>query len=378
MSRFQSYLFNEVFRAVVIIVGGLVLLALLAQGLSQTDLILENRQSAITYFSIVALSAPQIIALLIPLALFVASIWALNRIHKDSEIVVAHAAGMTRWQVASPILRLATLAAVFHLGINLWVQPAAQRTMRGMVSEARADLAALLIRPGQFTSNKALTFYAREQDGVELRGVLISDMTDPEFPTDILARSAMVVNVEGAPTLLLRDAVSQQLDAEGQLSVLEFDQFPFDLSQFIQEPAYLHLKASDKYLYELIFYDRSNFFHVQDAERYLAEANNRLTAPLLNFVLALLAVIAILGGDFNRNGYGRRISIASGIAIIFVVGQLGLQSSAEDDSKMLIALWALPLLTLLLLSYIYFARGRHIGHKHSTAFELPPQNVRDT
>lgn len=365
MSRFQNHLFQQVLRAVVIIVGGLVLLALLAQGLSQTDLILENRQSAITYFSIVALGAPQIIALLTPLALFVGSIWALNRIHKDSEIVVAQAAGMTQWQIASPILRLAMLAAVFHLSVNLWVQPAAQRTMRGMVAEARADLAALLIKPGQFTTNKSLTFYAREQIGPELRGVLISDMTDPEFPTDILAKSAMVVDVEGVPTLLLRDAVSQQLDADGQLSVLEFDQFPFDLSTFIPEPGNFKLKASDKYLYELIYYDSKNYFDVQDKDSFFAETHSRLTSPLMNFVLAMLAIMAILGGDFNRSGYGKRIAIASAVAIIFVVGQLALQSSAVSDPALIYLMWGLPLATLGLMGYLYLQRGKNIQRRSS-------------
>ena len=58
MKRIQSYLFRQVFRSVLIIVGGLTLLAILAQGLSQTDIIVENRQSALTYFTIVALGAP--------------------------------------------------------------------------------------------------------------------------------------------------------------------------------------------------------------------------------------------------------------------------------------------------------------------------------
>ena len=218
MTKIQVHLFRQILQAVVIIVGGLVMMALLAQGLSRTDLILENRQSALTYFYIVMLGSPQVVALLTPLAIFVGAVWSLNRIHKDSEIVVAQAAGMTRWQVASPILRLALMGAVMHLAVNLWVQPAAQRTLREAVAVARADLAAALIRPGQFTTNgERLTFYAREQVGGELRGVMISDMTDPAFPTDILARTAALVSVDGKPTLLLRDALSQQLDENMQL-----------------------------------------------------------------------------------------------------------------------------------------------------------------
>ena len=364
MTKIQLHLFRQVLQAVLIIVGSLVMVALLAQGLSRTDVILENRQSALTYFYIVMLGSPQVIALLLPLALFVAGVWSLNRIHKDSEIVVAQAAGMTRWQVASPVLRLAVVCLVVHLGVNLWVQPMSQRAMREAVADARADLAASLFRAGQFTSNgERLTFYARDQVGGELRGVMISDMTDPEFPTDILARSAALVSVNGQPTLLLRDALSQQMDVNQQLSVLEFDQYMFDLSEFMKEDTELVLKASDKFLFELIFLDRQNYFENKEADNFLAEANARLTSPMLNIVMALLAIVAVLGGDFSRQGYTKRIGLSTGGAIFVLVVHLALQSAAADDPSLGIALWILPLLTSAGLAWIYFGRGARIGRK---------------
>ena len=259
-------------------------------------------------------------------------------------------------------MRLAVLCTVAHLAVNLWVQPAAQRAMRETVSVARADLAAALIRPGQFTTNgERLTFYAREQINGELRGVLISDMTDPEFPTDILARSAALVEVEGRPTLLLRDAISQQLDDNQQLSILEFEQYMFDLTDFMKEDSDLVLKASDKYLYELFFVDRSNYFEAKEADNLLAEANARLTTPLLNMVMAMIAVFAVLGGDFSRKGYGKRIALAGAGAIVVLIVQLALQSSAADDPALNILQWLLPIGVFGVLAYIYFHRGRKIG-----------------
>lgn len=368
MTKIQLHLFRQVLQAVLIIVGSLVLVALLAQGLSRTDVILENRQSALTYFYIVMLGSPQVIALLLPLALFVAGVWSLNRIHKDSEIVVAQAAGMTRWQVASPVMRLAVVCMLAHMSVNLWVQPMSQRAMREAVADARADLAAALFRAGQFTSNgERLTFYARDQVGGELRGVLISDMTDPDYPTDILARSAALVTVDGHPTLLLRDALSQQLDSNQQLSVLEFDQYMFDLTDFMKEDSELVLKASDKFLFELLFVDRKNYFESKEADSFLAEANARLTSPLLNIVMALLAIFAVLGGDFSRQGYSKRIGIATGAAIFVLVLHLALQSAAADDPSLNIALWAVPLLASLMLGWIYFGRGARIGRKQRIA-----------
>ena len=60
MNHVQKYIFFRVLRSVLIIVGGLALLAILARGLSRTDIIVENRQTALTYFYIAALGAPQI------------------------------------------------------------------------------------------------------------------------------------------------------------------------------------------------------------------------------------------------------------------------------------------------------------------------------
>jgi lipopolysaccharide export system permease protein len=162
MSAFQRYLFGNVLRTLLAFVGGLVLIALLTQGLSQTDLILKNRQSLSTYLWVSVLAAPQIVALLLPVALFFAICWALNRVHRDNEIVVAQASGMSNRSVAAPLMRLAVLAALLHLVLNLWVQPASYREMRQTMANAQTDLASTLVKEGAFsTPEDGLTTFAR-------------------------------------------------------------------------------------------------------------------------------------------------------------------------------------------------------------------------
>ncbi len=359
MTRIQTYLFNRVLRTALVIVGGLALIALMAQGLSRTELIVENRQSALTYFAVVLLGAPQVIALLTPLALFVAGIWSLNRIHRDSEIVVAQAAGMTRWQIAAPLIRLAVICGLAHLAINLWVQPSAQRELRATVSDARADLAASLIRPGQFTSaSNQLTFYARESRGGELKGILISDARDPDQPRDYLAQSGAVIYVDGRPAIVMRNGQWHDISETGALNILDFDQYTFDLTPFMAEEGEVVLKSSDRYLHELLFIDRRNFEQVKNEDRFLAEAHARLTSPLLNIVMALIAVMAVTGGDFSRHGYGRRIMVATAGALTVVIVQLAVQSESAADPALNAAQWAFPLGVIVVLSWVYFGRGR--------------------
>ncbi|MEM7768183.1 MAG: LptF/LptG family permease, partial [Pseudomonadota bacterium] len=318
----------------------------------------ENRQSALTYFYVVMLGAPQVIALLTPLALFIASVWALNRIHKDNEIVVAQAAGMTRWQIVSPIMRLAAIAAIAHLTVNLWVQPTAQRQLRETVSEARADLAAALIRPGQFTqAGPELTFYARESTGGDLRGILISDASDPTMRVDYLAQTGAVIQVDERPAIVMRNGQIHRLDENQSLSILDFEQYTFDLTPFLQEQGVVNLKSSDRYLHELFFIDTTSYLEMRNADAFYAEGHARLTTPLLNIAMALIAALAVVGGDFSRHGYSRRITIATVGAIVLVVVQLAAQSASADDNALIPVQYALPLGVIAFIAYLSFFRG---------------------
>lgn len=361
MNQVQKYIFYRVLRSVLIIVGGLALLAILAQGLSRTDIIVENRQGALTYFKIIALGAPQIMALLIPMAMFVAGIWALNRLHRDSEIVVAEAAGMTRWQVASPILRLAVLGAIVHLGVNLWVQPTAQREMRATVSEARADLASSLVRPGQFTTpDENLTVFARDQIGSDFIGLQIAERPGKPDARDYLAERGRFIEVSGEPALVMFDVQILALDQQGALNILNSEQLTFELSPFIREEGRLILKASDRYLHELINIDRTNYQELQDEEEFLAEVNARLSAPLISIAMALLAVLAVIGGNFSRRGYSTRIVVTSAAALGLTMTQLAVQSASGGDKAMNYVQWLLPIIAIAVLCYLIFWRGKRI------------------
>ncbi len=361
MNHVQKYIFYRVLRSVLIIVGGLALLAILAQGLSRTDIIVENRQGALTYFKIIALGAPQIMALLTPMAIFVAGIWALNRLHRDSEIVIAEAAGMTRWQIASPVVRLAVLAALVHLGVNMWVQPTAQREMRATVSEARADLASSLVRPGQFTSpDENLTVFARDQDGPDLIGLQIAERPGKPDARDYLAERGRFIEVDGEPALVMFNVQILAVDQNGELNILNSEQLTFELSPFIREEGRLILKASDRYLHELLNIDRSNYQELQDEEEFLAEATSRLTTPLISIAMALLAVLAVLGGNFSRRGYSKRIVFTSAAALSLIMIQLGVQSASGGDKAMNYVQFLVPIMTIAVLIYMIFWRGKRI------------------
>ena len=357
MSGFQRYLFRNVLRTLIAIVGGLALIAVLTQGLDKSilGLIVENRQSILVYLWVSLLATPAIVSLLTPIALFIATAGALNVAHRENEIVVGQASGMSNWQIASPVMRLATLAAILHLGLTLWVQPAASRELRETVSAASTDLAASLVREGMFTEHgDGLTTFARAVNGPEMHDLLINDSRDSAQTITYIAKTAFLVEMEGAPVLVMRDGHIQRVQKNGALQIVSFDQYPFDLAPFTNDRKAVILEESDRFLPELFFPDVTNYYDNANVNLLLAEGHSRISAPLLNLAMALLAIYAVLGGDFSRRGYALRITLASAAALGLRLAEFGAVAAGRDDPAMNFLQYLIPVAVIAAISFLYF------------------------
>jgi lipopolysaccharide export system permease protein len=356
MSGFQRYLFRNVLRTLIAIVGGLALIALLTQGLSQiNDTIVQNRSSMLTFLWASLLATPQIIALLMPIALFIATAAALNVAHRENEVVVAQASGMSNWEVASPVLRLATLAAVLHLGLNLWIQPAASRELRTTITSASTDLASSLVREGTFMTHRdGLTTFAGAVDGTEITFLVANDSRNPKNEVTYIAKSAFLSEIEGKPALILRDGQRETVRANGAIESLTFQQSPLELGAFVNDQKAVILEESDRYLPELFFPDMTNYYDNANVDKFLSEGHARVATPLLNIAMAMLAIFAVLGGDFSRRGYARRIAIASGVALVVRIAAFGATSQAAKDPDLNFIQYVLPIGVVMIIGFLFF------------------------
>ena len=170
MRLIDRYLLRQMLGPTLLATAALTGVALLSQSLAGLDLIVNQRQSAMVFLKVTLLYMPQLLNMVLPIATFVAALVAFNRLHTEQEIVVCFAGGMSRWRVISPAMRLACVIAFIALLLNLFVQPAAFRELRQELFAVRTDLAATLVREGEFTEpSPGLTVYAQTIDG---RGIM--------------------------------------------------------------------------------------------------------------------------------------------------------------------------------------------------------------
>ena len=345
MRLIDRYLLRQLLGPTLLATAALTAVALLSQSLSGLDLIVNQRQSAIVFLRITLLYRPQLINMILPIALFVAALVALNRLHTEQEIVVCFAGGMSRWRVISPAMRLASVVALLALILNLWVQPSAFRALRAELFQVRTDLASSMVREGEFTEPvPGLTVYAQSVDGKgNLRNLFIHQLKADGSDTTYMANQGRIAQRNNTAVLILRDGSTQEFSRDGVLNYLTFNEYPFELKSLSAGEELVHYKPSDRYLHELFFPDLQQDWERRNRVSMLAEGHARLATPLYNIAFMAMALTAILGGGFSRLGYGRRIAtVGAAAAVVRILGFV-VQAQCEQDAWLNILQYALPI-----------------------------------
>lgn len=350
MYRLQQYVFRQLLAPFAVILAGLTLVAMLTQSLSQMDLLLERGQSPLTLLSISALAAPQFMAVVAPIALFAAVCVTYNRLHLDNELVIGSAAGLGNGVLAEPALRLAVMAMLGVLAVNLFVQPFTYREMRDRLFEIRSDLATTLVREGQFRAPiEGLTIYAQRVDrGGGMTNLLISDQRIPGQTITYVAREGAIVRVEGQPGISMRDGSVQQRLPTGEVDMVGFSTYVLELGGFAAAGEAVLYKPSDRYLHELFQPDMTSYWDRSHGGELTAEGWKRLASPFLSLAAVLLALVAVLGGAFSRKGYNDRIGIASIQMVGLLLVALAAFPAFEDAPELSPLQFVIPLVPALL------------------------------
>jgi lipopolysaccharide export system permease protein len=291
----------------------------LTQSLRVIDTVVNSGQSALVFAEFTALLLPTVLSMVMPVAAFAATIFAVNRLFMESEIVVMMAAGKSRLSLARPIALFGLMVMAAMLVITLYLMPTASREMKERLSALQSDIASALIREGQFIHpTDGITVYVRETGGDgQMVGLFVQDDREEGTRVTYTAQRAALVRTDAGPRLVMFDGAAQRVtEAEKDLSVLTFDKLVYDLDALIDKDRERRLKPSEHYFFDLLNPTDSTLLG-RDPGKFVAEGHEQISAPLYALALPLIAIAALLGPGFRRRGYLTRI-VASVVAAALV------------------------------------------------------------
>ena len=364
MTLSQGYLFRQIARPVVGACAALTGIGILSQSLDQLQVIVERGQSVWVMIKLTLLAVPQLLAVIVPIGMFVGALIALTRLQREQELTAIFASGVTRLAAIRPAIRLAVMAALVTLLITTVLQPWGQRQARAEAFAIRTDLAAALIEEGRFVQGPdGLTVYVQqiEQNGLLKNLFVYIEKGDKVTTWD--AAEARFGRIDGAPVLTLLNGSRQSYSSRGVLEYWSFGRTVVDLSPYANLTDRIRYKPSDLYLPQLFDPSPRDLGSVGSAGELMAEAHSRLSAPLYALLAMAMALTAIMGGQFSRTGYGLRIAKAAAAFLIVRVAGYGIVSASAWNGWLNVLQYLLPVVATaialrLLFSALKPRRGR--------------------
>jgi lipopolysaccharide export system permease protein len=350
MSLIERYVFRLALVAFLAALGGLTGVIWVTQVLRDFDLLTTKGQSLLIFLMATGLVVPSLVMIIAPVALFAAIAFTLNKLNGDSELIVMSASGLSPATILRPIAIL-TLAVSLLVGvITLWAMPASFAELRNLLMKVRADFLSRVVREGQFTTlDRGFVFHYRERSpSGGLEGIFMQDRRDPDHTNTYIAEKGITVENDHQNFLVLeKGSVQRQAKNSRDPAMVVFDRYAIDLAQFGAEGDGAPLKPRERSTWNLIHPNRGDDYALQNAGAMRSELHDRIVNPLYALVFGMVAFAALATPGTTRQGSGLAVAGAVACVLIVRVAGFGIAALLTRDPKAVIALYGVPLLTIL-------------------------------
>lgn len=316
------------------------------------DRLIAGGSNVATFLEFTALALPNVVVAVLPVSALVATLYGVNRLAGDNEMVVAQTAGLSPWRLARPVLIFGLLVALMVSVLAHGLVPASRTALAERGAEVSQDVTARFLREGEFLDpGDNVTVYVREiTDQGELLGLFLQDRRSPAVRTSYTAERALLVRAGGGTRLVMFNGMAQSLDARTRnLVITTFDDFTYDLAALAgtddgrepdpRELSTVALLQADAATQALTGEDAATLRH---------EGHSRFSEALFAFALPLMALGFLLLGGYSRLGLWRQVLATVVAAVMLKMLDNVAAATARDDAALWWAVYLPALATLAL------------------------------
>jgi lipopolysaccharide export system permease protein len=272
-----------------------------------------------------------------------------NRLINSNEITILKNSGLNKFSLCFPIIPLLVICVIISFSISFYFMPYANKNLRLARIEFQNNYSNLAFKSGTFETVRSMTIYVKDRIDNKLAGILVYDLGKEEYSLTVTAKSGTIMTSPNSAILYMQNGTVQKFNYKTKKTdILKFDSYSFNLGKERKDNLPIRWRPNERYLSELLYPEPDS--SLEELKKYHMEVHQRITIPLFSIVLTIIALNAILRGQFNRRGNLANILIAILIASIFIIVAINLNN---------IAYASISYLNLALFSAI----GLYIGRK---------------
>lgn len=359
MDSISRYIFRTTFGAFVVVLVSLTAVIWVTQALRDIDIMTSQGQTILVFIGITGLIIPLLVLVIAPIALLIAVAHTLNKLSTDSEIIVMNAAGMSPWVLFRAFLNVAIVVSIIVAAIGAYFAPKGLRMLRDWLTEVRANVVSTIVQPGRFTSMESgVSIHIRERrTNGQLVGIFLDDRRNPKERITVLAETGDLIDNDKGTFLVLQKGIVQRHEAgQRDPSMVVFERYAFDLSQFAGGQQAVKYSIRERYIWQLLFPDPKDQFYIEQPGQFRAELHDRLVAPLYPLAFVVIA-FAYLGAP-RTTRQSRTMSMIGAIAGVGLLRLIGFASTVFGaNTPWLLSLQYVAIVIAFVFGYFVIRRG---------------------
>ncbi|MFV9876070.1 MAG: LptF/LptG family permease [Rickettsiales endosymbiont of Dermacentor nuttalli] len=359
MKLYVKYILKELTSLVILIGLALTTIIFMSQSLRYLTLVTNNGIDFLDFLQLSVLMTPYLLMIVLPIATFISVVYIYNKLIMDGELIVLCSSGLSRFALSSPALIMALALLITSYSISLYISPTSYNIFKNKVAYYKENYTSIFLEDGVFNDKiKGLTIYiAERKSDNSFNGIFIYD-TRNDKPVTIMAEAAKLITKDNLIMFELYNGNHQELNKHNELDILYFDYLSYNLELKSNNYTTRWRDPQERYLSELLNPSENEDSYMLNKLR--AEAHYRLTWPLLNIILTIMALIAIYPRNFSRRGQSKRIIITSICSIAMIALFVSFNNLISLIPKIVPFIYSFISVILAVCNYILFGRYRSI------------------
>ena len=351
MRVISKYLYVELFKPFLIFSFTFISILWLVQILPKLEGLVLNKQPLNIFISVAMNTIPQVAYFVIPIAAFFSTIYAINKLVSETEIVAITSSGFSILSYAKIIFIFGLTVSLILFLITFFVLPKSAFKLQSIFFDIEQNFATKFIDSRKFLHPiSGVTIYVRDKlEENQMTGVFVFDDRNDNYSLLYSAKEAAIRDNGGIRDLIMQDGELQIMSKDEKSVVsVRFERFAINLNSFIPEKQYYLASPSDvspitgivrsKELAELTDYSPSE---------YLAESHMKLASILSPIALCMLGGLALI--VFNSEGYRTTaiVIFLSLVALVMQVAIISLKSLLVLNPDTFLLIYLPPLVVLM-------------------------------
>lgn len=350
MYIYQRYILRNIFLNFLIIaflIIGVVWLSQILKFLYLIDKGVKLKQ----FLSMILLILPHILFVVLPFLTTIACTYTYFKLSTSNQLIILRVSGLSNIKLIVPIIIFSITATSLSYYISISLLPLSYIKLKSRLNLIKSNYITNIIHEKSFNDiSKYVTIYvSHKASSNEMLGLIILEHRNKNKPSIIFAQSGKYI-VEKKPVLHLFNGNQQFYNKEGNFIKVQFSSLKLLLSK-VDEYGYYARDINEYYIKELLNQPINRLNEIK-LNKLIVEGHHRITWPLYNFTLPLLALSLLLKEQSNKIIKLRQLLIIILLVIIIIYLHFTFQNLMFKELRMLPGLYANFIITILLSLYL--------------------------